>query len=195
MTSLIEELEACKCGSPLTEHESLHDAAIERCINIVRQRQHATEEKVIAAMNAEPIEVPRDEKGYFAWPKTPLQSGPDSEAADPMTSSSRKILEAIHAQHEAVCRFAVENGLSPTEIAGCHQSEGTVYRFWLERIDEKDPEKVALSREENYRLRKAVERLRAYIEGWILVLDPGTTVNVQMMQDEARKVLAGGEAP
>jgi hypothetical protein len=83
----------------------------------------------------------------------------EPEPAEIVDLAVRRVREAINAQHEAVCRFAVENGLSPTEIVGCHQSEGTVYRFWLERIDEKDPEKVAFFREENYRLRKEVERL------------------------------------
>jgi hypothetical protein len=37
-------------------------------------RQHATEEKILAAMNAEPLEVPQDEEGYFAWLKLPQLS-------------------------------------------------------------------------------------------------------------------------
>jgi hypothetical protein len=76
---------------------------------------------------------------------------------DRVRTAIRRVREAITVQHEAICQFAVANGLSPTEITGCHQADGTVYRFWIERLDEKDPEKVAFLRQENERLQSVRE--------------------------------------
>jgi hypothetical protein len=88
------------------------------------------------------------------------QQQPGDSTEDLVQAATRKIRDAITAQHEAICQFAVENGVSPTEIVGCHQAEGTVYRFWLERLDEKDQEKVAFLRRELDNATRELEVLR-----------------------------------
>jgi predicted nucleotide-binding protein (sugar kinase/HSP70/actin superfamily) len=63
----------------------------------------------------------------------------------------------------------------------------------LREMNERNVEQAWKSMED---MKADVERLRAYIESWIMILDPepGTIVNVQIMQDEARKALAASEA-
>lgn len=67
--SLIEELEA-ELRKP--HYEGLtYESGLRKAIAIARRPD--TEAKVIAAANAEPIPVPADKDGYFAWLKGPRQ--------------------------------------------------------------------------------------------------------------------------
>ena len=180
MTLLIDELEALKAEkNPSGLWPLWNQSTLDKVISVVRKRQQATEEKIIAAMNAEPIEVPKDKKGYFGWLKAPLK--PNSEKnADDLTIEQ---IERIIANHE-----------SGVQIASVHLYRQLLAAMRgvsiLSETNERNVESAWKCMED---MKAECERLRAYIENWILVLDPepGTTVNIGLMQDEARKVLVG----